>query len=95
MLPLRAVAEDIGFKVTWNGVDRSILLDNGTVKTTLYIGEDRYFKASSQAIGLTQNFHLGAAPTFIEKSETTFSPRKRTLCASRRSRLPAHSTHFS
>jgi hypothetical protein len=66
LLPLRSVAEGLGFDVTWNGEDRSILLDSGTVKTTLYIGQDNYFKASSQAIGLTQNFHLGAAPMLID-----------------------------
>lgn len=68
MLPLRAVAEGSGFKVTWNGEDRSILLDNGMVKTTLYIDNDSYFKASSQAIGLTQSFRLGAAPMIIDGS---------------------------
>ncbi len=68
MLPLRAVAEDLGFKVTWNGKDQSILLNDGTVKTTLYIGDDSYFKASSQAIGLTQNFRLGVAPMLVGNS---------------------------
>lgn len=68
MLPLRSVAEGLGFNVTWQGGDKSILLDNGTIKTTLYIGADSYFKASSQAIGLTQNFNLGAAPILIDSS---------------------------
>ena len=68
MLPLRAVAEGLGFKVTWQGEDRSILLDDGIVKTTLFIGQDSYFKASSQAIGLTQSFPLGAAPVLIDSS---------------------------
>ena len=49
MLPLRAVAEGLGFQVTWNGEERSVLLDDGVVKTTIFIGEDSYFKASSQA----------------------------------------------
>lgn len=68
MLPLRAVAEGLGFSVTWNGEEKSILLDDGTVKTTLYIGNDSYFKASSQAIGLTQNFEFGVSPMLIENS---------------------------
>lgn len=72
MLPLRAVAEGLGFTVTWNGEDQSIFLDNGIVDTTLYIGQDSYFKASSQTIGLTQNFELGVAPTLIDDS--TFVP---------------------
>ncbi|NTV90010.1 MAG: copper amine oxidase N-terminal domain-containing protein [Clostridiales bacterium] len=68
MLPLRSVAEGLGFKVTWNAADKSILLDDGAVKTTIYIGEDSYFKASSKAIGLTQSFSLGAAPTLVGNS---------------------------
>ena len=66
MVPLRSVAEGLGFQVTWKGADKSILLDNGTIKTTLYISVDSYFKASSQALGLTQNFNLGEAPTLID-----------------------------
>ena len=68
MLPLRSVAEGLGFKVSWNGTDQSVLLNDGAVKTTIYIGDDSYFKASSQAIGLTQNFSLGAAPIIIDGS---------------------------
>lgn len=68
MVPLRSVAEGLGFKVVWQGADQSVLLDNGTVKTTLRIGADSYFKASSQAIGLTQNFRIGAAPILIDDS---------------------------
>lgn len=66
MVPLRSVAEGLGFTVVWNGKEQSIFLDNGIVKTTLYIGQDSYFKASSQAIGLTQNHRLGRAPVLIE-----------------------------
>ncbi len=72
MLPLRTVAENLGFRVTWNGTERSVLLDDGTVKTTLFIGQDGFFKASSQAIGLTQNFSLGAPPMLIDS--TTYVP---------------------
>ncbi len=68
LLSLRAVAEGLGFKVTWKAEDKSIILDDGTVKTTLYIGNDSYFKASSAAIGLTQNFSLGAPPMLIDDS---------------------------
>ncbi|NCB42094.1 MAG: copper amine oxidase N-terminal domain-containing protein [Clostridia bacterium] len=72
MVPLRSVAEGLGFTVIWNGNEQSIFLDNGIVKTTLYIGQDSYFKASSKAIGLTQNFSLGKAPVLIEN--TTYVP---------------------
>ena len=65
MVPLATVAQSLGFKITWNGADRTVGLDDGTVKTTLTIGEDSYYKASSQAIGLTQSFSLGGAPTIV------------------------------
>ena len=66
MVPLRSVAEGLGFTVVWKGSEQSIFLDNGIVKTTLYIGQDSYFKASSKAIGLTQNHRLGRAPVLID-----------------------------
>jgi len=66
MVPLRTVAEELGFKVTWNATDRSVSLDDGTVKTTIHIGNDSYFKASSQAIGLTRAISLGAAPVIVD-----------------------------
>lgn len=66
MVPLSSVAKSLGFKITWNAKDQSILLDDGTVKTTVYIGEDQYFKASSQALGLTASFSLGAPAEIIE-----------------------------
>lgn len=66
MVPLRACADQLGFKLTWDGDTKSVHMDNGVVNTTLQIGDDSYFKASSQAIGLTQPFSLGAAPALIE-----------------------------
>ena len=72
MLPLRAVAEGLGFNVTWNGEQQSIDLDDGSVKTTLHIGTDSYYKSSSTALGLTQNFNLGASPMLIDS--TTYVP---------------------
>jgi hypothetical protein len=68
MIPLRSVAEGLGFDVIWNGDDQSILLDDGTINTTLYIGHDNYFKASSQGVGHTGSFTLNAAPMLIDSS---------------------------
>lgn len=62
MVPVRAVGEALGFTVTWNPKDRSVSLDNGEVKTTITLGADSYYKASSKAIGLTAPFSLGSAP---------------------------------
>lgn len=39
---------------------------NGRVKTTIELGFDSYFKASSKAIGLTKAESLGVAPILIE-----------------------------
>lgn len=72
LVPLRAVAEELGFKVEWNGSDDSVKIDNGEVNTTLRIGVDSYYKASSTAIGLTAPFSFGAAPMLID--EKTYVP---------------------
>ena len=72
MLPLRAVGEALGFKVEWNGSDDSVKLDNGEVNTTLRIGVDSYYKASSTAIGLTAPFSFGAVPMLV--GEKTYVP---------------------
>lgn len=68
MLPLRASAEQLGYQLAWDAATKSIHMDNGIVNTTLRIGEDSYYKASSQAIGLTQPFGLGASPVLTEGS---------------------------
>ena len=52
MLPLREVAQALGFKVEWNNEDNSVSLDDDIVKTRVTIGEDSYYLASSKAIGL-------------------------------------------
>lgn len=53
MIPLRAVAEKLGFTVTWDAEYRGIALDNGTVNSKIAVGEDSYFAASSFAIGMS------------------------------------------
>lgn len=72
MLPLRSVAEKLGFKVEWDGETQSVSLDNGEVNTKIRIGEDRYYMASSKAIGMSAPTVLGAAP--VNKNGTTFVP---------------------
>lgn len=42
MLPLRAVTESLGFKLTWNQETYSVDLTKGNVFTTVKTGEDRY-----------------------------------------------------
>lgn len=65
MLPLRTVAEKLGFKVTWNQEDYTCEIDDGIVKTLVQIGYDRYYKASSKALGLTAPMRFGVSPMLI------------------------------
>lgn len=72
MIPVRAVAEKLGFKVTWDEEKQGVKLDNGEINTVLYIGEDTYYMASSIAIGMSAPTSLGAAPEL--KDSTTYVP---------------------
>lgn len=72
MVPLRAVAEPLGFTVTWQ--DGAVLVDNGVVHTTVVIGQDRYTVTTSNPsmVGMSAPFSLGAAP-YVENN-TTYVP---------------------
>lgn len=72
MVPLRKVAEKLGFKVKWDGEHQGISLDNGEVNTIVYIGQDNYYMASSTAIGMSAPTALGVAPAL--KNGTTYVP---------------------
>ncbi len=72
MVPLRTVAEKLGFKVKWDGECQGISLDNGEVNTIVYIGQDNYYMASSTAIGMSAPTVLGVAPAL--KNGTTYVP---------------------
>lgn len=63
MVPLRAVAEKLGFEVIWNG-DGSIFLDDGTMHSTITLGEDLYQVTTSVEgmEGMSAPFSLGMAP---------------------------------
>lgn len=63
MLPLRSIAENLGFDVSWNNEEKSIEITKGTIYTKIYIGQDDYF------YGKVASFPLGIAPE-IEKSRT-------------------------
>lgn len=65
-IQLRAASKALGYKLQWDAKTKTLQMDNGTVKTTLTVGKDSYFKASSKAIGLTQSLPLGLAPTLID-----------------------------
>ena len=63
MVPLRAVAEALGFTVTWNG-DGTVTVDSGEMHSVITIGEDRYQAVTSieGAVGATGPLQLGAPP---------------------------------
>lgn len=65
MVPVRAVAEALGFTVTWDGALPGARLDNGSVHTEVVLGRDLYTVTSSTAIGMTAPFSLGAAPAML------------------------------
>lgn len=73
MVPLRAVAENLGFEVVWNG-DGTIFLDDGTMHSTVTLGEDLYQVTTSMEdmVGMSAPFSLGMAPCAID--ETTYVP---------------------
>lgn len=75
MVPLRALSEKLGFAVTWDDNNKSIVLDNKTVKTSIIIGQDRYYMSASPStglIGMSAPSHLGAAP--VLKDSKTYVP---------------------
>ena len=75
-VPLRAVAEALGFTVTWNG-DGTVTVDSGEMHSVITIGEDRYQAVTSieGAVGATGPLQLGAPPYVIHG--TTYVPLKR------------------
>lgn len=62
MVPLRALAEELGFTVVWNG--DSIRVDTGDVHTDVTLGVDRYVITTSKEgmVGMSVPFSLGCAP---------------------------------
>ena len=73
MVPLRAVAEKLGFQVTWNG-DGTILLDDGSMHSTVTIGKDLYqvTTSSPDMVGMSAPFSLGVPPYAV--SGVTYVP---------------------
>lgn len=76
MVPLRAVAEKMGYTVDWNGEKQAVTVGNDTWEVVLQIGEDNYFGVTKikDAVGMTAPQSYGAAPQLIEN--TTFVPAK-------------------
>lgn len=73
MVPLRTVAEKLGFEVVWNG-DGTIFLDDGSMHSTITLGEDLYQVTTSVEgmVGMSAPFSLGMAPYAV--NGTTYVP---------------------
>ena len=74
MVPVRALAEALGFKVTWNNGEVNI--NDGEMQCDLRIGEENYFvyTAIKDVIGMSAPFTLGSAP--VLKNDKTYVPVK-------------------
>lgn len=51
MVPVREVAENLGFAVAWDGTKQQVSLENGSTKMTFQIGQDAYQKSSGRLSG--------------------------------------------
>lgn len=75
MVPLRAVSEALGFKLTWTEAPMSAHITNGKVQTNVVIGDPNYYTLpvdtarSSWQVGAT----MGAAP-YLQNKTTTYVP---------------------
>jgi hypothetical protein len=66
MVPLKATAEGLGFKVDINKENKKAELDNDQIKTEIEVGKDSYYYVSSHMIGMTAQEKLEAAPVVID-----------------------------
>lgn len=76
MVPLRAVAEKMGYTVDWDGEKQAVTVGNDTWEIVLHIGLDSYVGVTKikDAVGMTAPQSYGTAPKIIE--DTTFVPAK-------------------
>lgn len=76
LVPLRAVAEKMGYKVDWNEADNSVSVNNDEWDVVLEIGVDSYFGVTKikDAVGMTAPQTYGTAPKIID--DTTYVPAK-------------------
>lgn len=68
-VPLRTMAEALGFEVLWNG-DGTVTVDDGVMHCDLIIGEDSYQVVTSneELVGMSAPFSLGMAPYVVNGS---------------------------
>lgn len=66
LVPVRPVAEALGFDVTWNKDAYTATLNNGSIKSDVQVGFDMYNYSSVKAIGMSAPFSAGVAPKLID-----------------------------
>lgn len=76
MVPLRAVAEKMGYTVGWDGENRAFTIENDDWAVKAFIGEDLYYGVTKieGAVGMTAPQSYGTAPVILENK--TFVPAK-------------------
>ena len=74
MVPVRQVAEALGFTVEWDQQKRETLLISDQGKVSLSVGRDSYqFETAQEAVGLSAPQSFGAAPE-IQDPGVTWAP---------------------
>lgn len=73
MVSVRAIAEALGFEVTWHP-DKTIHLNNGTMQCDFTVGENTYivYTAIPDAVGMSAPFALASAP--VIQDGTSYVP---------------------
>lgn len=76
MVPVRAVAQAMGYSVEWNAENKEVSIENDTWKVVFRIGKDDYYGVTKieDAVGMTAPQKYGIAPQLVEN--TTFVPAK-------------------
>lgn len=74
MVPVRAIAEKLGYTVGWDNDNQGVKIDNGVINSTFCIGENLYTTVSSTAIGMSAPASLESAPELM--NSTTYIPAK-------------------
>ena len=72
MIPLRSVAEGLGYDVAWNGEEMSVAVANDNVNIKIYIGKDSYYIESAKGTGMANPVMVGATPEL--KDSKTYVP---------------------
>ena len=72
MIPVRVVAEKMGFTVDWNGEDKSVSVHNENWEVKIVINSDSYIGSSIKTDSATDPLSFGSAPKLVDS--TTYVP---------------------